>query len=284
MMIHFFYSMLNNEGMKPNREKKVMDTQTKVLFLKVRFLIVIVLMFSGQIGKATADFSLSGIYRHYPQSGGVDLSAGYSFLLWGKPANTIFYGYLRYALDLFTAGTYNEALVSVDLFPVSFLGVSLGQGLYHNSKDYEDFDCLRYKCIGEFNYTFVKYTLILGYKKFFFYQSYKKKPIQAQEVDKDHIIPDIGLAANSESENISQYHSIVGWSISSKWTMGYQYIFSQTVKNPGLSQSHFLLVSYKKSKLTLSVSLGSFYSSLKPLGFSTIGYFKYQFAPSLSIF
>lgn len=136
---------------------------------KLGLLVWCLSFFCGVHSFAHVDYSLGGGFRSYPQGGGVSLSAGYKMLLWGNRSDEseFSYGFLRAFAEGSTAISYHSIAAGLEIYPISFLAIKMGQEKNTNSKNYDQFDCLIVDCTGERTKDFLELRLAAAYQKYF---------------------------------------------------------------------------------------------------------------------
>lgn len=90
-----------------------------------------------------SDLSANASARTFPTGGGITGKAGVSHLLWGLKENpTDFkYGLLRAQLSGSTSLAWNQINTEIELYPISFLGISGGSATSRSSVDSKEYEC-----------------------------------------------------------------------------------------------------------------------------------------------
>lgn len=244
--------------------------------------IVILIAFS-QPSFADFDLSLGGLVRSYPLGGAIEANVGYGILLWGD-AGPPWYGYTRVRLDGTSAGVYNSISPSIELYPVSFLGVRAGGEAIQNDADYSAHDCATYVCRGRFYNTFVQGELTLGAGGFFMQARVRRERwTQAVPGVTAFIDPEAALALAGTGDSRTYYRGTLGMKIDESWSAIGSMIYIQADSDNGISRFPFGLVRYKTGRFTIAAGGGVFSSKLKSEGVAALVTFKWEIWPSLAL-
>jgi hypothetical protein len=241
----------------------------------------VVLALAGARGYAAADLSVGASVRSYPLSGVVEGTTGYGLVLYGTEGEP-FAGYVRAALDGFTAGTYNSGVAKLEIFPLSILGIRAGGESVQNDADYKAYDCASYVCQGRFYETFVETELTLGYAGFFVQGRWRRERwTEANSTAGDFVEPTSGLLMDTAGESQTVYQGMLGYKWNEKWTTlaGIRY----AEDDDGYSQLPFGLLRWKSGGLSIGAGGGSFKSSLKERGPTAIAYLSWEIWPSVKL-
>lgn len=116
------------------------------------------------------DGSVAAAGRTYPLGGGFSAAGGKSWRLWGdvKDPQGWRFGFVRLGADITSAGAYNGGGLSVDFHPISFINLRAGRAWNSNSREYEQFDCVRIDCTGSRSKDFVELRLAAKWNESFF--------------------------------------------------------------------------------------------------------------------
>ena len=111
-----------------------------------------------------SDFSASVSARSFPVGGGLTGKAGLSHLIWGnKESDTDYlYGFVRGQLAGTTSVLWNQINTELELYPISFIGVSAGSASSRsatNSKDYACSDDIQCQSLVRTEYNKLKFAL-----------------------------------------------------------------------------------------------------------------------------
>lgn len=242
---------------------------TVIILLSFGSLIILLTVGSPVATASGFDLSLAGSYRSYALAGGAEMAMGYGHLIWGDKKKPL-YGFVRVATGLEGVEDYIASTVKVEIFPISLLGVRVGQSWIQNHLDYEDFDCVTYLCRGQFSYDFVEVPFYMGWKRILLSASYRisrwerdrREPVGSRT---HYIEPSSGLGLSLvESEDVERWRGALLYEFNSYWRIGYSYVDDRVSQGPDeleqrTSQMWLGLIQYHKSKLesTLSVFVGA---------------------------
>lgn len=105
--------------------------------------------------------------RLLPQGLALGGTLGYGLPVWGERGpGQVLYGYVRPSTTLSTSILVNRAEVAVDLFPVSFFGLSAGIRGSQRAVSLDTLDCNAVYCRGLLGTAYLRPQLLLGYGPF----------------------------------------------------------------------------------------------------------------------
>ncbi len=126
------------------------------------------LSFAQIFNSETTDAKISVGVNSHPKSGGGagELATGY--YLWGKKSeNNYRYGYLRPYLIGATSFTVNQGEIGLQVFPISFFGLSFSHKVSTRSKEFDGLPCNTNNCLSDVKTNSLRTHLVLGYEKWF---------------------------------------------------------------------------------------------------------------------
>lgn len=131
------------------------------------------LIYSG-IALSKIDLKFSTDARSYPSFGSkVSFEVGKNIILWQKkPDDQIFRTMLRPYIDLNTSVFINSREIGLEIFPLSFLEIKVGQSVHKINTNMSFFNCSEIICQGNLTRNFIKGKIALAYKNFFLLSSY----------------------------------------------------------------------------------------------------------------
>ncbi len=230
---------------------------------------------------AGVDLSLGASTRSYPLSGVVEAEAGYGLILWGSQGSPL-YGYLRPEIEGASAGTYNSAAASLELFPISFLGVRAGGESVQNDNEYTAYDCDLYRCLGRYYRTFAEAELTLGAGPVFLRGSVRRERWTQKEADAgDFVEPTSGILLRGTGDSETVYFGAVGLKFGENWTL--LGITRYAESDEGWSRWPYGVVRYTNGAWQVGLGAGQFESSLKDKEFTGVGFVRWEIAPSVAL-
>lgn len=239
--------------------------------------------------KATADFDVNvgANLRAYPLSGTVESEMGYGYLVWGDGGDkkVPWFGYVRPALKLNTAVFYNSGELEVGVFPISFLGVTVGGAMIHNAQDYVAYECDKYQCEGRFWNTQVTSHAAVGLGPWFLLAKWRVSDWHQQPGrGKNFVEPGTALALQSGGDTMKTVTVVTGLDLNDKWMAGAYYTWS---KSQSLAQQSYMalaIAGYKQDVWQFQFGVGIFHSDLKDKEVTALMRAVWQGLPSLSLF
>jgi hypothetical protein len=192
---------------------------------------------------AAADFDLnfSTQYRNHPLSGTLGSDLGYAEPLWGADGDP-FMGYVRAAVELEGVKNYFSNTVMGEFFPISLIGIRLGETHMQDHADYQDFDCTNHICHGQFKMRFMEIPVFLGYGPVLFSASYRSETWKSETTNhggsnNDYIDPTSGLnLANGTKDSLTRIRWAFFYKLDENYRVGY---VSTLYKADDLSQAAY---------------------------------------------
>lgn len=113
----------------------------------------------------------SGLQARSLPSTGMEVygDGGFNYLFWGKKNSPkdVFYGLIRPSIGASTSGVINQLRGEIEIFPISFLGISFGRQLIHSNFDFNFFECEKVTCRGTFERNYVESKMVIGHAGWF---------------------------------------------------------------------------------------------------------------------
>jgi hypothetical protein len=129
------------------------------------------LLLVGSSAFAGIDYSAEMSARSLPLSSYIEGRLGYGYVVWDEREEgnerDWKYGYVRPTLTLGTIGIVNSAEVAAEFYPVSILGLTVGQSHSIRLTESLSMDCANLYCRGNLGRTFVKARGLIGAAGFF---------------------------------------------------------------------------------------------------------------------
>jgi hypothetical protein len=229
-------------------------------------LILFLLMMSSWARAGQVDLSLWGDYRSFPQSGVAEAVVGYDQLLWGDPKNTL-YGFARVYGEFDAITQYAGTTLKAEIFPISFLGVRVGQGWSQNHEALEDFDCTKNLCTGFFSQQFIEGQLFLGAGPIKFSGTYRFTAMSLDQPagsDTYYIDPESGLQySTSATDHLQRARGLLAYEINKNFRLGYALtLYNSDISNEA-SRLWMGYIQFMKGPLNIIAGGGEFYSTIQ---------------------
>ncbi|MGZ3721977.1 MAG: hypothetical protein ACXVA9_03540 [Bdellovibrionales bacterium] len=252
--------------------------------LRARATTIVMLMFFSGAVAAEIDFNISGAVRSYPLSGILEGDLGYGLLLWGQHGSGPMYGYIRPHVGAATAGYYNSAIASLDLYPISFFGFRAGGEAIENDKNYTAYDCDRYQCKGRSYRTFAQGELTVGHGPIFVQLREKREHWTLGNPNSGEFMEtSSGLSLSGQGDSQTVYRAVAGYKINPTWTVMGVYMYSQSDNTREISRFPYAALRYVTGPCSVGVGAGVYSSTIKPEGGSALAYFGWNIKPSLAL-
>jgi hypothetical protein len=233
---------------------------------------------------AGLDLAIGGTFRSYPLSGVLEPELGYGMILWGDESASPWYGYLRPKIEGATAATYNSGAVSLELFPLSFLGGRAGGESIQNDNEYSAYDCEIYGCLGRYYRTFAEAELSLGAGPVFMQARWRRERwTQKNAQAGDFLEPTSGVVLDGTGDSQTVYIGMLGFKFSENWSVLGVVRYAESEGLEGWSRMPYGVIRYTSGNFQIGVGGGQFESSLKSKDATALGFFRWDFWPSVAI-
>jgi hypothetical protein len=208
--------------------------------------------------------------------------SGYNLLLWGrkKRSRDVLYGLIRPSFSLSTSGVINSAKAELEVFPISFLGISAGRQYSYANFDFPFFNCEEISCHGEFTRDWVTSKMAMGAKGYIAIANYTVYTMGAP----DHSLPMADwknvIIGNGGREVQIERKLLLG-KVFGKNLLG---ILLEDVQFEGSrekKESYAAVYQFGKDKTNYMIGAGSFRSTQQPQAF--IIYFRIHHVPLASL-
>ena len=239
-----------------------------------------------------AYFDLTSLltYRSYPSSGGeVAIESGKNIVIWrkeGADKKSPLFGLIRPKLKLSTSAVINTYDVSLEVYPISFIGLDFGYR--HTNSNYSDFDfydCESINCTGDMKRSYFGQKMALGYKNFIamgqayiFRNSYNVQ-------DKTQQVAEFRFFSRANATSDQNYYA--------RYAVGYKFDkdllvfvseYNRFAKSKDVYRMNLLTYLKKVDNQIYTIGLGTSKSTFIEEGFSAILQWKYVFKASKKLF
>lgn len=230
------------------------------------------------------DAKAQASFQSFPLGTLVTGEVGYSAEIWRKEGDFT-YGYVRPFVQLDTAAIINRPYVGLEIYPISILGLSMGQGFsQRNTSSFTDFDCQQVVCDKTLRSEYVQVHGMLGYGKAFLDLKGRQewfKEAGGTQPFYDEMSYLVGAAGADELKSLT---SVLGYSVSDQLNLGVMGIFSRFEQSKNENSALYALANYKDGPWRYSVGLGQYRSSHQVSNMSAILRVEWIGLPSLALF
>ncbi len=234
------------------------------------------------------DLSASISYRSFPSSGGeISLESGYNMLFYGSgKGDSLIYGLLRPKLRLASSGVINSYDMSIEFFPISFLGFEIGHSkTISNYEDFDFYNCEEISCSGAITRDYVGQKLAFGLNSFLLMAKtyiYRNQYTSRNSVNPIGEFRYFSLANNNEDQNyFSQY--AIGLRFKNNLLMIVSE-YNRFIRSDEVYKMNLITYINKIGDNIFTFGLGTSKSTHVKEGFSTILQWKYNFKDSQKLF
>jgi hypothetical protein len=240
---------------------------------------------TSTLARADFDFTFFSGARSYPLGLAAAGIAGYGVPVWGNPGKgQVMYGYLRPVVKLQSSGTVQNTEARIDLYPISFAGISLGVNPTYRLANFVSIDCSALKCKGLLNRSYARANLMLGLSGFFLGGSAKITQVKVPDSTLGFYDEQSSISAQSGgSDTLKSGEVFTGYS----WGQGNAAGFYLTSdRYDGSENNNTALSAYyqlRTDKIQVVIGSGTFRSSLQDLGFTAYVTFRYFVLPSIEL-
>jgi hypothetical protein len=295
------------------KDSTVMEEDTKVglykeqnhspwvygaLIVKIFFLGLYILFYRGAVAQVPTqkiwwDSSAYLNSRNYPL--GVSLGGffGLGYTAWnatragqgagGNFLSPYLYGYLRTQARVQTSGVVNSADLRLEIFPISFLGLTVGKNLSARAADFSAISCSEYLCQGSVDRSFVSGILALGAAGFsvLAYGRYDDMRASSAQGDSflgrgfyDEMASIRGLSLRDQLQSLDL---LATYEVDSekKHRLGILNSRARFLGSRESAESLYAMWIYNFGKYTLQTGVGTYESSFQKRAFSAFAGFKW---------
>lgn len=222
------------------------------------------------------DFSTAASLRSYPSMGAeVSIESGYNFKLWGNGPGAdkkrVLYGLLRPAINLGSSAVINSYDARVELYPISFIALVLGQKNINSDFDeFTFFDCQKVRCKGSIKRDYTQFKMALGFWKILAMANIvaSQNTYSHEDNNRDQQVAEFRFAALANPEEDKMYRSqyVLAFKHSKKGLFG---VLAEYVKFEDSEQSHnmdLIIYTTRPQRTTYVFGLGQFSSTHQEKG------------------
>lgn len=258
-----------------------------VSFLFCVLVSIIGLASSAKVEASQTSYVLSAGLRSFPLGFSVGGEVKSSQFLWDKreaDVKSVLFGLVQ---ESFFLGSHGLIGVNLDLFPISFLKLSVGKSFVSKYYEIRTLDCTKVECRGTLARDYYKIALALAYDNFIFSPQYSKMNMVSQSQwlpfgsEEDFLVGRAGKDSALSGQILVGYKyfdSLVGLLVKSTQMQEYknkalsQYFLWQMPLNKIIETSvnNSWKIFQDESKMKLTLGAGLFSSDWTNPGFSMI--------------
>ncbi len=239
------------------------------------------------------DYWLGGAGRLLPLGAGFLAQTGYGLLLWGAGEGPLgsrnverapWYGYVRPRFQLTASGLVNKGEAALEVFPVSFLGVTLGHTEGWRGTNTRTLDCQLVECRGWLRANSIRIWGALGAGPVFFQGAARYSGLIPSRTGRPFSEELSALAGNDAGDRLVNLEAAAGYRLAPDRALGWV-VTRDRMMGSGSSnvmQAFFYRFSIKNS-WTVTAGAGTYRSTTQPTGLAAFVLAKWTGIPSLSL-
>jgi hypothetical protein len=251
-------------------------------------MIIFLILFSALTSFAQSQFDLSaGVQGRSRPTIGAEayVDSGLNKVFWGEKnePKDFLYGLIRPSLGVSTSAVINSAKAEIEIFPISFLGFSVGRQYMNSNFEFPFFECKEVTCTGEFQRNYVEMKMALGLKGWILVGNYKVDTMTSPN-DDEPMADWRNVIVGNPGEEVQIDRKLLFGKIFGNKLVGVLAEYTQFLGSREFKESYAAVYQFKKNNTAYMFGAGSFYSSQQPT--SLILYFRinHQYFPSLKLF
>ena len=192
--------------------------------MKLRSLPLVLVGLMASSYAAHAGWSGDGLvaYRSLPQGAAVQADPGFEYRLWGakNSAADFEYGYIRLAAPASTSLVVNRIGAQIEIFPISIMGLVVGQSYSSRSVDLDTLPCDQVDCHGRLAKTYFRFHLVGAYGDLFFRPEWS---IENQNFSRETVYGDEGsnLVGTTGGDVLVKSEVLVGYALAPDWKVAF---------------------------------------------------------------
>ncbi len=253
------------------------------MFTRVTFFILMTLYIDLRAAPLF-DYAVATPFRTYPLAGGLAAQGGVDFLLWGEKAqNLAGYGYTRLGSMVASSGRTHGYDVSLQFFPISFLGVEVGHAESVRFANAFYVDCSIAQCQGSLSRNYIRGSFVFGVPELFGSIAIKTTTISPSQSEIDFVDEYSNLVGRSGGDRLVTKEFVMGHKFNDQWTAVALLNEESMVEKGSASRLTGIATRYKMSPWVFGLGAGLYQSSSASLGLSIFGGIKWIGAPSLAL-
>jgi hypothetical protein len=194
------------------------------------------------------------------------------------------YGFARPVLRLQSSGLVNLYDLRVDLFPISFAGLSLGHSESLRSYDAQKIDCDKVECRGTLKRNYLRVASVLGSQGYFAAATARWDQLSPVRKRGNFYDEQSSLVGAQGGDQLFTWEVYAGKKLFNAHTVGLWYLNLRMLKSAQRSDLESAYYKFDRGEWNLSLGAGTYRSTLQSRAFTAFASFQYVFLPSLGYF
>lgn len=218
------------------------------------------------------DYNTGIGYRHEPLGLAANATVGFGQTLWDKRGKNssslskILYGFIRPQIRVQTSGIVNSFDGRIEIFPISLVGLVMGQNVSYRSTDFAGVPCQQVSCQGSVQRSFVMGQAAMGYGDFALISALRLDSLQQSGTQifagSRFYDESSSLIADATGDSLLSIDLAGIYKVSSAVDAGVLYSLSEFTKSTQRSQLASLIGFYGHGPYKYGAGLGSYSSNL----------------------
>ena len=235
---------------------------------------------------ADLDYAANLSMRTYSAGISLEPTLGLHQQLWGD-SSTPFFGYIRPSLSSEFSPTSIGGKVSLDIYPLSFLGMTVAKNWTRRYAEPKGYDCAANTCLGRLDDTEIAFKLLSAYQAYFLVAQYTRRFYAENSEGNQNIMdPSNALIYRQSGSNLNTLNIILGKKISEKVSAGIIWQRGDLDRRSSASDADYFfarsdlsVIGY--SMVTATFGLGRFHTDIKRPGISALAILSYTGKPGI---
>lgn len=195
----------------------------------------------------------------------LEATGGYGWVMWGEEnSENPMYGYVRPNLSVRGPSSLT-GVAGVDIYPLSFLGFTIGRQYMRRLVEQPEIDCDRLECEGWLNHTFLRARAVGEYAGFFAMLTFEKTDYDAfKSLARPVFQSNNAVVQNANGDRGDDWNLAIGYNLNEEWRVGVSGQEFRTEITRNHQDQQLLFVGWKRDKWECLGGIGRFAST--PLG------------------
>lgn len=239
------------------------------------------------------DYWLGGAARLLPLGAGFLAQTGYGLLLWGAQEGSLgsrnvarapWYGYVRPRFQLTASGFVNKGEAALEVFPVSFLGVTVGHTEAWRGTNTHTLDCQLVECRGWLRANSIRVWGALAAGPVFVQGAARYAGLTLSRTGRPFSEELSALAGNAAGDHLVNLEAAAGYRLEPDRALGWVVLRDRMTGSgsANVMQAFFYRFSIENS-WTVTAGAGTYRSTTQPTGLAAFVLARWTGIPSLSL-